>query len=109
MALKQTVICDVTGVELKGRDLVEMTTVNVTFNEVAVRQVKDPESGEIEDRRMVIGQDIAAFHICPDHSKDFMAHMQEYFDKKEDEIKNGAEHDFGKRKAKDRKKNRKKD
>jgi hypothetical protein len=78
MAQKLTINCDVDGCELSGRDLVEMTTVSILFNDCRMRDVKG-EGGKIKPQKVVFNQERYEFHIGEEHSKEFIKHVQEFF------------------------------
>ena len=86
MAIQTKVLCDVTGKELNYRQTVEMTTVNVIHNDVREVDVKNEKTNKLEKERRVFNQERYTFHICEEHSKDFMKHMQLFFDKKKKEL-----------------------
>jgi len=91
MSQRMIITCDVTGKDLAYRETVEMTTVNVLFNDVRIKDhaVPDPDNPgktKIEKKPIVFSQERYTFHICEEHSKDFMKHMQAFFDKKKKEL-----------------------
>ena len=86
MAIETKVLCDVTGKELNYRDTVEMTTINVLYNDVREVDVKNEKTGKLEKEKRVFNQERYAFHICQDHSNDFIKHMQKFFDGKKKEL-----------------------
>ena len=80
--LEQKVICDVTGKQLKGQDMVSMTTVTIQFKEVAMMKVQDEnDPKKLHDKEMVKAVQNYSLHICAEHAPSFMKHVQEWFDK----------------------------
>ena len=80
-----TIICDVTGKDLSYRETVDMTSINILYNEVVSRDVKQ-EDGSLKKQNVVLNQERYAFHICHEHSKDFMKYINEFFTNKKKEL-----------------------
>ena len=82
MAQETKITCDVDGCELKGRDMVEMSTVNAMWNHVKDRPIKNPETGKIEMKSVVFHQTPFSFHIGKEHSEEFFKYLKAFFEKK---------------------------
>ena len=87
MAIELILLCDVTGKKLIKRGLVEMTTINILFNDVRLRDTSEKNAqGKFIQEKVVFKQTNYAYHICEEHSKDFMKVIDKFFKDKKIEL-----------------------